>query len=218
MLWRPSHVGDRRSARMELRGEINGPDGRRHSIAGTTEGIWEALAVDGTFVTQQRYTFVRNEHAFDGVTQPSLTGSFDLTQTDGGLTVTRVGGVITEAERSYFKDAAWSRDGHEALKHFLRQSFKVGAVFTLTPDEISGLGFAAGTGPVSLRVRDVASTAVTFDLDLYGDINGVGRLHAKGTLKLDADGADVIQDGEVLSGTTQIGTMHVEARSHELSH
>jgi hypothetical protein len=216
-LWRAPKVGDRGSASFSFTANIEGPDGRTHTIANRNNFNSELLALDGEFPTKIRMTIALNEGGMDGAVKPGVSGAFEVTHTGDALDVIHVGGApLTPEERAYFKSAnPPTRITTAASKRFLLQPFKVGQTLTLTHDEIIGLGF--GMSSVELTVTEVTPARVVFTMKSVAELSGLGStMQSTGTLRLSSSGRELAQDGEVLREGTHVGTVHVELHSRSL--
>lgn len=213
-LWRAPKVGDRSSGGFEYTAKIVGPDGVTHTLTNQSDFTSEVLALDGDFTTKMRMTISRQNSVLDGVAKPGISGTFELTETPGGLEVTKVGGTLTDDERAFFNSGSRpTRATTEAKKRFLRQSFKPGLVQSLTPDEIVGMGF--GMKSIELTVTEVSPKQVVFTVTSTGMLGELGgMLDAKGTLRLTEGGRDLVQDGDISRDGKPVGTLHVEQRAH----
>jgi hypothetical protein len=217
-LWRAPKVGDRGSAVFAFTANLEGPDGKAHTLTHRNEFTSSLLALDAEFPTKVRMTFVRNEAVFDGVAKPGISGSFEVTTTGDVVDVTRVDGrTLTPEERAFFTSTHRpSRTTTAAGKRFAQQSFKVGQVIVLTPDEIIGLGF--GMSSIELTVTEVTSTQVVFKIKSSGEMAGMSgsMMNSAGTLRMFEGGRELAQDGEVFQDGKHMGTVHVELRSRAL--
>jgi hypothetical protein len=213
-LWRAPKVGDRSSGGFAYTAKIVGPDGATHTLTSQSEFTSEVLELDGDFTTRTRMTISRQNSTLDGVTKPGISGTFELTESAGGLEVTHVGGTLTDDERAFFTSGTRpTRATTDAKKRFLRQTFKPGQVLVLTPDEIVGTGF--GMTSVELKVTEVSAKQVAFEIKSAGELPGLsGTLDATGTLRLTEGGRELVQDGDISRDGKHVGTLHVEQRSH----
>lgn len=206
-LWRAPHVGDRGTGSTHYTATLRAPDGSELKLDNYSEYASESLAVDGEYPTRMRMTFVRDEHNVNGIAKSGLTGTYEITDDgDGSLAITRTDGPVSEEARKAIEGSHHqTRKTVAAAKALLQRTFKVGEGFDLTPDEVAGLGF--GMSKVRLTPREVTPSHVSFQMDNVAELSGVGTLKATGTLRITPTGRDLQQDGEVVVGGKQIGTV-----------
>jgi hypothetical protein len=206
-------VGDRGTGTTHYTATLRGPDGRSVTLDNYSEYSSESLAVDGDYPTKIRMTFVRDERKVNGIAKPGLTGTYETTENaDGSLAIVRTDGPLSEDARKLIEDSHHqTRQAVAAAKNLMQRAFKEGEAFDLTPQEVAGLGF--GMSQVRLTAREVTPSHVSFQMDNVAQLAGVGTLKATGTLRLTAAGRDLHQDGEVVVGTNQIGTVQIVQHS-----